>query len=288
MFVASNSIRSVIDYFERKLTSDFSVRECRIMAKAFIRKRLALTEHDLVLSSHQGVSESDLLYFRSAVKRLLDHQPFQYVLGETYFYGLTLKVNQAVLIPRPETEELVDWVLEDSKMDKLNVLDIGTGSGCISLALKAKRKAWEISAVDVDDDALELAKDNGKTLGLDVNFYKMDISDAISKSTKETYDLIVSNPPYIPVSEKKEMAKHVVEHEPEVALFVADDDPFLFYKKISSFAWDNLAINGKLYFEIHESKAQEIKDILELSGWEEVTIREDLQDKERMMRAIKP
>ena len=283
MFIKDNSIQSVINYFEEKLSETFSNREIKLIARSFISKRLGWDSSDFVSRKEEKVSESDLLFFRQKINQLLTGIPFQYVLGETFFYNVLLKTDKRALIPRPETEELVDWIVSDhNKEQGLRILDIGTGSGCIPLAIKSALPDAKVIGLDVDIEAMSLANENAISLDLDVEFLQHDI---LSKDglTKE-WDIIVSNPPYIPVKEKSQMAKHVLEHEPELALFTTDDNPLVFYEKIADFAVEKLSKNGWLYLEIHESKAESVIQILENRKFKETTVRKDLQGKDRMIR----
>ncbi|MEX1190466.1 MAG: peptide chain release factor N(5)-glutamine methyltransferase [Brumimicrobium sp.] len=285
MFIKNNSVHSVLGYFDEQLASQFTERERKLIGKSFIAKRLGWENTDFLLRKDDKVTESDLLYFRKMIKQLKNGLPFQYVLGETFFYNILLKTDKRALIPRPETEELVDWVVSDLKKSKnLKILDIGTGSGCIPLAIKNSISNATVLGLDVSHDALELAKENANRLKLDVNFIHYDILSQKMEFTNEKWDVIVSNPPYIPKKDKKLMAKHVLEHEPEIALFISDNNPLVFYQKIVDFAKHNLVENGNLYFEIHESLAENVKDLLVQQGFKNVEIKKDLQGKERMIK----
>lgn len=221
---------------------------------------------------------------------LLANMPVQYVLGETWFYGLKLSVNKNVLIPRPETEELTDWIVQDLR--KINgsapirVLDIGTGSGCIPLGIKSKLPVAEVHACDISKGALEVAATNAKALGLAIELHEIDILAPSTAPDLPVFDVIVSNPPYIPLSDKSQMAPNVLEYEPSLALFVSDDDPLLFYRRIASFAKHQLKPAGHLYFEIHESMGAAVVQLLLNNGFEQVEVRKDLQGKERMIKCV--
>ncbi|MNI41350.1 Release factor glutamine methyltransferase [compost metagenome] len=211
-------------------------------------------------------------------------KPVQHVLGEAHFYGLVFKVNGNVLIPRPETEELVEWIISDSNsqftVGNLKILDIGTGSGCIPVTLKKHLPQAEVSALDVSEEALAVAKLNATQIGVEVDFVQADI---LNFSSELKFDVIVSNPPYIRYLEKAEMHDNVLEHEPHLALFVSNEDPLIFYKAIASFALTNLNPNGKLYFEINEYLGQETVDMLLDKGFENIELRKDMQGKDRMI-----
>jgi release factor glutamine methyltransferase len=220
------------------------------------------------------------------VKRLQTNEPFQYISGKTEFYDLELKCDKRALIPRPETEELVEWVMEVARPEN-TLIDFCTGSGCIALALKNQLIKAIVYGTDVSKEAMELSKENASALNLDVNFIQHDaLSDQLpSTLTEQSIDIIVSNPPYIPVRDKLEMHVNVLDFEPHLALFVTNDNALIFYKAIASQASRLLKENGLLFFEIHERLAAETKEVIEAHGFVDVEIRKDLQGKERMMKA---
>ena len=250
--------------------------------------------------------------------RVAQGEPVQYVLGEADFCGLTLKVKPGVLIPRPETEELVAWVVENvkansnllpltSNLSPFKLLDIGTGSGCIAVALAKKLKEAEVEAWDVSDDALEIARENAKRNGVQVKTSKVDVLDINANSNSQlstvnfqlstltshlspltSYNIIVSNPPYICEEEKAEMERNVLEHEPELALFVPDDDPLLFYRRIAELGLSLLKEKGLLFFEINRRFGEEVVKMLQGKGYREVELRQDMFGNDRMVKAIKP
>ena len=250
--------------------------------------------------------------------RVAQGEPVQYVLGEADFCGLTLKVKPGVLIPRPETEELVAWVVENVKansnllpltsyLSPFKLLDIGTGSGCIAVALAKKLKEAEVEAWDVSDDALEIARENAKRNGVQVKTSKVDVLDINANSNSQlstvnfqlstltshlspltSYNIIVSNPPYICEEEKAEMERNVLEHEPRLALFVPDDDPLLFYRRIAELGLSLLKEKGLLFFEINRRFGEEVVKMLQGKGYREVELRQDMFGNDRMVKAIKP
>ena len=289
MFVIQNTAEAVKAYFLERLISFYKDREIITFYKESLKKRLKLTDADFLLQKEIRLSESDLLYFRSIVKRLQNHEPFQYILGETYFYDLVIRCDERALIPRPETEELVEWICNSvDKNEKLEILDVCTGSGCIALALKSILKSSNVSATDISSEALALAKKNAMLLSLDVDFIQDNVLvDEEDIFTKNSYDLIVSNPPYIPMKEKEIMEKNVLDFEPHLALFVADETPLVFYKAIAEKAFRLLKPNAWLFFELHESFTEETKDLVIALGFDEVEIKLDLQGKSRMLKAKK-
>ena len=217
--------------------------------------------------------------------QLLQHRPIQYVLGEAWFMGLKFFVNESVLIPRPETEELVSWVIDEHKnKGALQILDIGTGSGCIGISLQKNLPSSKVTLLDISEDALGIAAGNAKKLGATVQTQQLDILDESAWASLPIYDVIVSNPPYIKKTEAESMAKHVLDFEPSLALFVEDDDALIFYRKIALLAVRHLASNGVLNFEINEMLGEEVVVLLEELGFS-AQLRKDLQGKNRMVRA---
>lgn len=289
MFVSDNSIASVRNYFNERLDKLYSSSELKLIFNSFLEQRFQLTKTELMLADNLKCSESDLLFFRSCVKRLRENEPFQYVLGSTEFYGLEIKCDSRALIPRPETEELVDWIVKETANKESRILDLCTGSGCIALGVKSSLPKSVVHALDYSEHALALAKENVSTLNLDVHVFSGNVLDANAlNEITENYDIFVSNPPYIPVSDKKDMHANVLDYEPEMALFVENNNPFLFYEKIIQLAMKSLNSKGKLYFEIHEKYASDILDLFQKYKFKDIEIRQDMQGKDRMMCATKP
>jgi release factor glutamine methyltransferase len=240
----------------------------------------------LHLHRNQQISEAKLTEIKEIAERLQNFEPIQYILGKTEFYGLTFKVNPSVLIPRPETEELVDWILKDSPFVNTAMLDIGTGSGCIPVAIAYNRPDLKIEAWDVSSEAISMARKNAELNKVNIDFSNSDILLWRQKKTGKKYNLIVSNPPYVRRSEETLMLKNVVDHEPHLALFVRDEDPLIFYKEISAFAESHLNPGGRIYFEINEKLGTEVEKLLN-SHFSNVIIRKDINGKDRMARAEK-
>lgn len=221
----------------------------------------------------------------AASKRLLQHEPLQYVLGEAWFYNLPFTVNQHVLIPRPETEELVHLILStiDIRDSTFRLLDIGTGSGCIPIAIQKNNSLVQAYGMDISEEALAVANQNAKRNNVDVEFFKGDILGANIHSPISNFDIIVSNPPYITEVEKKEMHPNVLDYEPHLALFVTNNDPLQFYDAIAAFASKHLAIGGALYVEINAMYGNEVKACMEAYHFTDVTIIKDMQGKDRIV-----
>ncbi|PQV50504.1 release factor glutamine methyltransferase [Jejuia pallidilutea] len=251
----------------------------------FNLKRIDLAVNpDIVIEDYKCIFD--------ALEQLKQQKPIQYILGETEFFGLPFKVNSNVLIPRPETEELVSLVLQDIKQQKTDsktysILDIGTGSGCIAITLAKHLKNASVYALDISNKALEVAKTNAELNAVDVTFVKGDI---LNKSTKKVlftdleFDVIISNPPYVRVKEKALMKSNVLDNEPHLALFVEDNNPLLFYKAISEFAKTTLKVNGTLYFEINEFLGKETVDLLKQNGYYSVELKQDIFGKDRIVK----
>lgn len=240
------------------------------------------------------------------LQQLLTHRPLQYVLNEAWFYGLKFEVNESVLIPRPETEELVDWIVKEVKSGKkstkyevgsttspftihhspLTILDIGTGSGCIPIAIKKNIPETEVSAVDVCSEALHVAINNAVNNETEINFQLLDFLDEGKWSELTKYDIIVSNPPYIKTTEANTMSKHVLEFEPHKALFVPDEDALLFYRKIADFALKHLQPDGAVYVEINQQLGKETVELFQQKGFSLVELRNDMSGNERMIKAV--
>ena len=280
MFVKSNKLVDLLPYFKTKLANIFSDREIETVFSWVCEDKYNLSKFELKHTDLR-LSESELLAFRSIVKRLANNEPIHYILGTTEFYNCKIKVNKNVLIPRPETEELVDLVLKNVALaDK--VLDIGTGSGCIPIALKKANPSLELFGIDISQKAIDLAAESALLNKVTIQFRKIDILTN-DLAQFPLLDCIVSNPPYIIESDKKEMATNVLDFEPHLALFVADTEPLLFYERIAKLACHKLKSKGKLFFEIHESYSNETKTMLLDLGFTNVEILKDLQGKNRMI-----
>jgi release factor glutamine methyltransferase len=246
--------------------------------------KLGLTRVDRALQPAFEVINENLEFFEKSIQQLKEEYPVQYITGKTEFYGLPFEVNKNVLIPRPETEELVQWILDDFQDKKnLSILDIGTGSGCIAISLSKFSKDSTVSAIDFSETALETAKENAKLNDVKINFIKKDILN--TSDLNEQYDIIVSNPPYVRNLEKQEIKKNVLENEPHSALFVEDDDALIFYSKISSLAKKHLKKDGKLYFEINQYLGKETLEMLVEQGFSKNELQKDIFGNDRMTKS---
>jgi release factor glutamine methyltransferase len=239
---------------------------------------------DRIVNKQVPLLPEKLALLEQFTQELLAHKPVQYVLHEAWFCGMPFYVDENVLIPRPETEELVEWVAEEAKPNA-TILDIGTGSGCIPIALKKKLPNATIYSCDVSADALEVAKRNAVTLKADIQFVHVNFLQ--NREQLDPVDIIVSNPPYIPVSNKSTMQPNVLQYEPHLALFVENDDPLLFYNTIADFAQHKLLPGGAIYVEIHEDLGEQTKALFSGKGFAAVELRKDMQGKDRMVKAVK-
>jgi release factor glutamine methyltransferase len=242
-----------------------------------------------LLKKEELIAGENLRKLEAILSMLIAGKPIQYIMGETIFYGLPFKVNPSVLIPRPETEELVEWVLSicNSQSDFVteNILDIGTGSGCIAISLKKNLATAKVYALDIASDSLVTAKENAALNNVEVEFIQADILGSQNSNLPSPISIIVSNPPYIKEDEKPAMHDNVLANEPHRALFVSNEKPLVFYEAIADFALKNLAKNGLLFFEINEYLGQETVDLLNDKGFINIELRKDMQGKDRMIKA---
>jgi len=274
------TVSNIIPYFKQQLSGIADEREIISWAYLSIEQLFGYNRSDCIINSDKELSLELDRKIRNIVSDLRVNKPLQYIFGETEFYGLKFKINEYTLIPRSETEELVDWILKE---DFISALDIGTGSGCIAIVL-AKNTNALITAIDVSEDALNVAKQNSIINKVEINFLHQDI---FKTSILPQVDLIVSNPPYVLDSEKKTMHDNVVQYEPNQALFVSDNNPLLFYKKIGDLASKSLNCGGKLFFEVNENFGNNIIEILTEIGFVDIELKKDINDKDRMVKAIK-
>lgn len=274
------SIKKAYTQFVKNLQTIHPEREAKSIARIVFEDAFQLFD----FQSTQPFSHSEELLKIQA--RLLKNEPVQYILGQADFYGLKFQVTPDVLIPRPETEELVFWMLDEINKPSPSILDIGTGSGCIPITLKKKRPSIEIMGVDVSEKALAIAEKNAINKQVKVDFEKVDILNKKEWTRLPNFDIIVSNPPYIPYSEMGLMPAQVVENEPKLALFVENDDPLIFYRTIGLFGLEKLKTDGQLFFECNEFNTQEVVALLESMGYSSVDLQLDMEGKERMVRGV--
>ncbi len=269
--------------FIAELSNSYAREEATMLCFLSVQHRLLWTKASYLLNKQDLVT--DAAYFLEILAQLKTSKPIQYVLGETEFYGRTFRVNPAVLIPRSETEELVKWVLDSVSIVNPSILDIGTGSGCIAISFKIELPEAEVFALDISADALALAQENAALHKAAVTFIEKDVLHMQPTDLATTFDVVVSNPPYIALAEKDTMKANVLANEPHLALFVPNNDPLIFYERISALAQAKLNPGGFLFFEINERFGIEVIELLVKKGFKQVALHQDLSGKDRMVKA---
>jgi release factor glutamine methyltransferase len=286
LLCAMKTVKDVFAEFRAQLTKLYDVQEADAIAITVIGEVTAKSNAYLKAFPEYSISPDQQEKLTSILTQLVTGQPLQYVLGHTEFYGLPFKVNPSVLIPRPETEELVKWILNSTQpQTAINILDIGTGSGCIAISLKKNLAQANVWAMDISTDALEVAKANAEMNTVEVTFIEADVLNSPLATQHSPLNLIVSNPPYVTPSDKELMHTNVTDFEPHTALFVPQDDPLLFYKAIADLATEKLVKGGLLFFEINESYGNETVAMLKGKGFKEIQLRKDMSGRDRMVKA---
>lgn len=269
------------------LTPIYDAGEAESFFYLILEEKHQLKRIDLALHPDLVFSEEEIAVWNSILEPLKKEIPIQYLLGKTSFYGLDFEVNENVLIPRPETEELVEWIIKSNlkieKLKSLKILDIGTGSGCIAISLAKNLPDARVYAIDVSEKALATAQKNAEINNVNVTFINQNILAA--EDLEQQFDVIVSNPPYVRNLEKEEIKKNVLDNEPHLALFVEDNDALVFYKKIAELAQKNLSPNGQLYFEINQYLGKEMIDLLEKMNFKNIELKKDIYGNDRMIRS---
>ncbi|MBD0377305.1 MAG: peptide chain release factor N(5)-glutamine methyltransferase [Flavisolibacter sp.] len=292
-------IREADQWLRQQLHTIYEQGEAAIIADWVMEHLTGCTRSQRAVLE-ESLNIHQLHHLTEIFQRLQQHEPIQYILNEAHFYGMKLFVNNSVLIPRPETEELIEWIIEEvraagkdvfhrgtteaDETKKLKILDVGTGSGCIALALKKAMPKAEVWGCDVSEEALNVARRNGSALNIRVDFQGMNFLNVAERKLLPTVDIVVSNPPYVPQKDKATMQPNVVQHEPHVALFVPDDDALVFYKALAQFGKERLYENGNIYCEIHEDLGKEVIDLFKREGYKNAELRKDRQGKDRMVR----
>jgi release factor glutamine methyltransferase len=287
MDIRNNLLVYLREKYISELKALYEENEARQLLTILIHDFFGFSRAGLVLNPDLRLSESEILQLHFAVKDLKSYKPIQYITGKSEFLGLTFQVNESVLIPRPETEELVQLIISKEKKKNLNVLDVGTGSGCIAISLEKKLISPKVCAIDVDENALNTASANATQNSSTVKFIKVDMLDENSWNEIGVFDIIVSNPPYATINDKTFMQENILNYEPHLALFVPENDEIVFYKKICRFAQEHLVAKGRIYFEINENKAPEIENLLNQKGFKTIEIHKDFRGKWRFASAIK-
>ncbi len=276
-------------FFKNSLSETYPTTEIDTFFFLLIEDYLGLQRIDTVLKPDFKIDEKQLLILKVALERLQQEEPIQYIIGKTEFYGYPFYVDENTLIPRPETEELVEWVLDEvrnlnlEERKSISILDIGTGTGCIPISLAMNLPVANITAIDVSSEALKIANKNAKLNNVNIDFFEIDILK--TESLPQKYNIIVSNPPYVRELEKVEIQNNVLQNEPHLALFVADDNPLIFYDKIAELAKMHLSENGILFFEINQYLGKETIEMLKDKGFKNIELRKDLFENDRMIKA---
>jgi release factor glutamine methyltransferase len=291
-------------YLKEQLKEIYDEQEAANIGSIAIEYITGFSKTERISKKQDQLSASQLDQLHNDLQRLKTGEPIQYIMNKSWFYGMELYVDKNVLIPRPETEELVQWIVDDIKKinkdffvrrpmeaddtTQLKILDVGTGSGCIALALKKTIRKAEVWGCDVSEEALNVARRNGSILDIRVDFQGVNFLDEAQQKLLPTVDIVVSNPPYVPLKDKEEMHSNVVDHEPHTALFVSDNDPLIFYKALAEFGKRRLYENGSIYMEIHETLGQDVIDLFKENGYTTIELKKDMQGKDRMIKAAHP
>ena len=281
-----NNIQDSIDLIKNELKTIYSTREIDSFIQLIFDHLLNLSGIKLHQNSQTIISNDNNLQIIDYVSDLKLRKPIQYILGETEFYDLIFSVDSSVLIPRPETEELVHLIINENKNPHAKILDIGTGTGCIAISLKKNIPQSTVYALDISEPALQMAKKNARRNSVDIQLINTDILKEKYFVKDEKFDIIVSNPPYVMESEKKQMSNNVLDYEPHSTLFVSDNDALIFYREICRYAKNNLNKGGSIYFEINEQLGNETVELLKQNGFSNIILKQDLNEKDRMVRGI--
>lgn len=286
MAVNLQTIKDIRNYLEQELADIYPKQEITSLGNIILTSALRLDRLLILRSNDYSITHEDADKVKSICTELKNDRPIQYILGETLFYDCPIKVNQSVLIPRPETEELVHLIISENRHFTGRIIDIGTGSGCIAIALAVNLKDSQIMATDFSEKALETAAENAKLNNVHISFVLSDIlNPGLSESDKA--EIIVSNPPYVRQTEKKQMYRNVLDYEPHSALFVPDEDPLVFYRAILTYAGKVLSHSGKIYFEINETMGAPLSSLMETYKYSDVNIIKDINGKDRFLKGKK-
>lgn len=275
-------------YVLKQLRAIYDEGEASQVTDWIMEKITGSKKTERMLYKNSILTNDEEIQLRSCTGRLMQHEPIQYVLNESWFCGLKFYVDKTVLIPRPETEELVEWIISNCKfpVDELKILDIGSGSGCIPISLKRRLKKAEVWSCDINKEALAVAQKNAAALGTDVNFILLDFLNTAEQAKLPKFDIVVSNPPYVPEKDKDSMKPNVLQYEPAAALFVPDKDPLVFYRAISEFGKEHLNTAGSIYCEIHEATGEEVVRLFNSYGFT-TELKKDMQQKDRMVKVVR-
>lgn len=279
-------MKAGIASIRKELTGIYSKEEIESLIFLIFGNLMGYSRTQFLMAKDEILKPEELDEISKIAARLKNHEPIQYILGQTEFYGLPFYTVPEVLIPRPETEELVQWIIQENKFAKPILLDIGTGTGCIPVSLKKNIADAIVYACDISPICIETARRNAELNNCDISVFEYDILTQTPEINIPELDIIVSNPPYVRESEKLQMEKNVLAFEPELALFVPDENPLIYYRQIAEFALNHLKDNGMLYFEINESFGKECSEMLRKTNFSSIVLKKDIHGKDRMVRSI--
>ena len=284
-FARMAQLKDLKDRMIRKLNEVYPEKESLSLVQILFSSIAGIEKKDVILDPARMIDDELEAELSGKMAELMLYKPVQYVTGKAFFYGFELEVNTSVMNPRPETEELVKWVIDDhAEIKGISILDIGTGSGCIPVALGSLLKVVNLAAIDISTEAISVARRNAEKYDVPVNFFAIDIFDENQWDRLGKFDVVISNPPYVRESEKRMMRPNVLNYEPASALFVPDADPLVFYRAICRFSKFHLNNNGKIYFEINEALGEDMLQMLVMQGFSDAVLRKDMQGKDRMVR----
>lgn len=286
MSAGLKTIKDIREHLIKELRDIYPENEINAITNLIFKTLFGMDRLHIHINADSIMPSDSRNRFIEIARELKTGKPIQYILGETFFYGCTIKVNNATLIPRPETEELVDLILKENRDFKGKITDVGTGSGCIAISLKKNLSSAEVTGLDISENALEVARSNALLNEAAVSFIRCDILH-IDQAKVPFCDIIVSNPPYVTESEKQHMRRNVLDFEPHKALFVPESDPLVFYRAIINYSEKTLTPGGKIYLEINEAKGNDVLQLLDLAGFNEIKIITDLNGKNRFVKGKK-
>jgi len=287
IFSSLTNIDELSSGFKRELKEQYSLPELQNFLYLIFQNLMDLSKTDIHINPGKEIPDHFILKINKIINELKEYKPIQYILGETEFYGNNIKINQNTLIPRPETEELVRWILDETDGNRCKIIDIGTGSGCIAVALAKNNISAKVFASDNSEEALKVARENAGINNVDIIFFHFNINLPETSEILDRYDIIVSNPPYVTESEKRQMKRNVLKYEPHDALFVPDSDPLIFFRAILEFAKSKLQSGGNIFFEINERFGKQMIQLLEEFNYQDIILRKDINNKDRMIKGTK-
>lgn len=287
IFSSLTNIDELSSGFKKELKEQYSLPELQNFLYLIFQNLMELSKTDIHINPGKEIPDHIMFKINEIINELKEYKPIQYILGETEFYGCDIKINQNTLIPRPETEELVRWILDETDGNRCKIIDIGTGSGCIAVALAKNNISAKVFASDNSEEALKVARENAGINNTDIIFFHFNIIFPETSEILGLYDIIVSNPPYVTESEKRQMKKNVLKYEPHKALFVPDSDPLIFFRAILEFAKSKLQSGGNIFFEINERFGKQMIQLLEKFNYHHIILRKDINNKDRMIKGTK-